>query len=448
MLKAVIIMSLVAAIPFTMSAQVDKVWSLDECICYAEEHNINIQKQVLLTDKSKLSLQEGKWAFVPSLAATTNYTASTGRVLDPTTYQFVETNLTGNNSTSISGDISVFEGGKKIHVLEEAKLSLRAALLKEESVKYNMKINVIAAYMDILCAKEQVCIAEQSASLVESQLNRSKILLEAGKITESDVLQLQSQLFAAQNDISSAKHSEQMAKLSLCDLLEIDDFESFQVCDPSETIVSRTIVDIEDAVEKHPDYQLSLLSEKIALSDYKIARSSMYPRLSLSAGYGSSFSDARKKSIQNPDGTITYKAYPFFQQYADNASAYVSVGLKIPILTGLTSKNGMQRAKIAIKEAEITTIEKRKQMRKEILQAEIDCQTAEEKYIKAVEAEKYAEEAQRQISEKYNLGTTDFLSWNTSIVELAKSRYSLVEAKFSFILKNEILKLYSPSKIE
>lgn len=174
----------------------------------------------------------------------------------------------------------------------------------------------------------------------------------------------------------------------------------------------------------------------------------MYPRLSLSAGYGSSFSDARKKTIQNPDGTITYKAYPFFQQYADNASAYVSVGLKIPILTGLTSKNGMQRAKIAIKEAEITTIEKRKQLRKEILQAEIDCQTAEEKYIKAVEAEKYAEEAQRQISEKYNLGTTDFLSWNTSIVELAKSRYSLVEAKFSFILKNEILKLYSPSKIE
>ena len=145
MLKHVFILAVSLFAALTIQAQ--KVWTLEDCINYAEENSIDVQKQALTTDKSRLDLQEGKWAFVPSISASTNYTASTGRVLDPTTYQFVQTSLTGNSSSSISGDIALFEGGKKIHALKRAKLSLRASFLKEESVRYNLKLNVIAAYI-------------------------------------------------------------------------------------------------------------------------------------------------------------------------------------------------------------------------------------------------------------------------------------------------------------
>ena len=440
MLKHVFILAVSLFAALTIQAQ--KVWTLEDCINYAEENSIDVQKQALTTDKSRLDLQEGKWAFVPSISASTNYTASTGRVLDPTTYQFVQTSLTGNSSSSISGDIALFEGGKKIHALKRAKLSLRASFLKEESVRYNLKLNVIAAYMDVLCAEENIRIAEQSASLVEAQYERSKIRLEAGDITESDVLQLRSQLYSAQNDVSSARHSAQMALLSLCNLLEIEAYESFPVAEPAMDELTTELLDMDAAIEKHPDYQASLLNESLAHQDIKIAKASLYPTLSLSAGYGSSFSDARQKAIPNPDGTITYEAYSFFQQYADNRSVYVSVGLRIPIITGLSARNSVKRAKIAASEAECETRSIRKLLRKNILQAQIDCESARDKYLRAREEVRYAEEAQRQIEEKYNLGETDCLVWSAALAELAKAKYSESEAKYTGLLKAEILKSY------
>ncbi len=424
------------------NAQIDNIWTLDECIRYAEEHNIDIQKQNLAIKKSELTLKEGKWAFVPSLIASSNYTSSTGRVLDPTTYQFVQTDLTGNSNSSVSGDITIFEGGRKIQALNKAKISLRASLLKNESLKFNMRLNVIAAYMDILCAKEQVLVAEQSASLVEVQLERSNILLDAGYITESDVLQLKSQLFAAHNDISAATYYLQMARLSLCDLLEIEDFSTFEVAPPHTDCCLFVDIDTEKAVENHPDYMAAILEQELSLTDLKIAQSSLYPKLSLSVGYSSSFSDARKKSILEQDGTVKYETYHFLQQYVDNASAYVSVGLQIPILTGLTAKSSVKRAKIAATEAEYNIMMVRKELRKKIFQAQMDCKTAHDDYIRAQEEVRYAELAQLQIDEKYNLGTTDYLAWNTALVELSKARYSLTEAKFKYYFKNEFLKSY------
>lgn len=436
-----IILFFVISVPGAF-AQEKHAWTLEECIYYAEEHSLQIQKQNLNIEENEIAVDEGKWAFVPSLSISSNYTMSTGRVLDPTTYQFVETSYTGNSSSSLSSDITIFEGGRKSLALQKAKLSLKGVEVQKLSSQFELESNVISSFMDILCCKEQINIAKETYALVDSQLAHSKDMLDAGSITESDVLQLQSQLFSAKNDISSAKHSFDLARIGLCDLLEIDGYEDFEISYPDDITSNIRLIDIDGAIERHPGYQSSLIANGLAEADLKLAKSTLSPRLSLSAGYGSSFSDARKKAIQNEDGTLKYAAYPFFEQYVDNASAYASVGLSIPILSGLSARNGIKRAEIAAKEAEIATLDVKKQLRKEILQAQTDCTAAEEQYLQAVEEARYAEEALRQITEKYNYGTTDYLSWNTAMVELAKSKYLLAEKKYTYILKTEILKMY------
>lgn len=441
MLKRIIILLLASVIAVMANAQTDKVWTLEKCINRAIKRNINVKKQSLTTDKARLTLQESKWKFVPSVSISSDYTTSTGRVLDPTTYQFVQTNFTRNSSSSVSADINLFEGGKKIQTLNKAKLSMKASLLKEESVKYDLKLKVTAAYMDVLCAREQTRVAEESEALINGQLERSKKLLEAGSITESEVLQLQSQLFAAINDINRAKHSELMARLTLCDLLELDDYSSFSVVPHVICNESSENFDVDAAIVKNYDYQATILSQSLTQSDLRIAQSSLYPRISLSVGYGSRFSDARKKNILSPDGVTKYETYSFLQQYTDNSSAYISIGLKIPILSGLTNQNGVKRAKIAAAEARFSTLEVRKELRKKILKAQLDCQEAKDRYLRAEEEVRYAKEAQRQINEKYNLGASDYLSWSTALFELVKAKYSLAESKYQWYLKTEILRL-------
>lgn len=89
---------------------------------------------------------------------------------------------------------------------------------------------------------------------------------------------------------------------------------------------------------------------------------------------------------------------------------------------------------------EISHIERK--IRKQLIQAQLDCLSAKEQYTHSVNEAKYAEEAFKQIERKYELGAVDFLAWNTAAIELAKARYSLVEAKYTYYLKLEILNIY------
>lgn len=418
------------------------IWTLDDCVNYALEHSIDLQKQAYSIDRERLALQEVQWAFVPRLSASTSYTMSTGRVLDPTTYEFVKTNYTGNSSASVSGDVTLFEGGKKIHNLSRAKLSLKAAMLKEESLKYNLRIQIAGAYMDVLCAREQERIAKETVTLISSQLDRTRSLYEAGSVTETDVLQLQTQLSAAKKDVSSAEYAYQMATLVLCDLLEWEDVGEFEVSESVRMVPEDLDWNIEDVLNNHPDIRSSELHKELADVDYKLALATISPRLSLSAGFGTSYSDARQKAMINEDGTLKYEAYPFFEQYADNGSAYVSVSLSIPILNGLSTRNGIRRARIAAAETKLDMMEIRKRIRKQLVQARMDYSLAKGQYEQSIEESNYAEEVFKQVDRKYNLGAVDYLSWNTALVDLAKARYSLAEAKFSFYLRAEILDYY------
>ena len=419
-----------------------QVWTLEDCVNYALEHSIDLQRQEHAIDRERLALQEGKWAFVPRLSASTSYTMSTGRVLDPTTYEFVKTDYTGNSSASVSGDVTLFEGGRKIHALSRAKLSLKAALLQEEALKYNLRIQIAGAYMDVLCAREQTGIAQETVSLIEAQLSRTQSLFDAGSVTETDVLQLKTQLSAAKKDASSASYAYDKARLVLCDLLEWNDFTHFDVVEPSNLIPEMLDMDVDEAVENHPDIRTAAMRKELANVDYKLAVSAISPRLSLSAGFGTSYSDARQKALFNDDGTLRYEAYPFFEYFSDNGSAFVSLSLSIPILNGLSTRNGIKRAQISAAETSLNALETQKKVRRQILQAQMDCASAKERYEHSLTECNYAEVVFCQVEKKYNLGVADYLSWNTAVVDLAKARYSLAEAKYSFYLRAEILDYY------
>ena len=51
------------------------------------------------------------------------------------------------------------------------------------------------------------------------------------------------------------------------------------------------------SAQQLPEVESARLGIDIARRDLRIARSSYYPTLSLSAGYGSSYSDARQKCL-------------------------------------------------------------------------------------------------------------------------------------------------------
>lgn len=316
-----------------------------------------------------------------------------------------------------------------------------------EKARNDIRLNITAYYLEILCAEENIRNAEQTVETLKIQEEKTRKSVEAGKVTSADLLQIRSQLANAENTLLSARNSYDIARLNICQLLEIEDYTTFHTVAPSDNILGDTPMPVStDALlasaQQLPEVESARLGIDIARRDLRIARSSYYPTLSLSAGYGSSYSDARQKMFMNPDGTYRYEAYPFAEQYKDNASSYISVSLNVPIFGRLMTRHNVQRQKIAVRQAEYALRTTEKQVNKEATQALIDSRTAWDKYLSSQKYVASAEEAARQMEQRYNLGAATVVDYNTALDALVEAQVQLLQAKYEYIFKTEIIRFY------
>lgn len=433
----------------TEASVVHRSWTLEECIDYALEHNIEIKRQELASEDKQTALSEARWSYAPTFSAGSSYSLSSGRVLDETTYDFVENETVGSSSVSVSGSMEIFAGLRKHRELQRAKIDLRSGLQDLESARYDLRANVTAAFLEVLCARESITEARQIVSMLEVQEEKTRIKAEAGKMTEADLLQIRAQLYSAQNDVLTAMGDYDMARVELCQMLEVEDFRSFDVegTDVMPAMVPEMAGNISEMVSWRPEIKSAELAVELARKDLQIARSSYWPTVSLSAGYGTNHSGARQMMLQNPDGTFRYEAYPFFRQYADNASSYVSVSLNIPILSGLSVRKNVRRSKTALRDAEYALAATRKGIVKEYLQTEIDARTAYEKFLVARRQVMAAEEAARQVTVRYESGAADVITYSTAVSELATARYQMLSAKYECAFKQKIQRMFISNHI-
>ena len=85
---AVFLISAFLLIHGPLLAQESRPWSLQECVEYAIEHNATLKKEEYSYETKELSVKEKEWAFAPTITANSSFSASRGRVLDQTTYEF------------------------------------------------------------------------------------------------------------------------------------------------------------------------------------------------------------------------------------------------------------------------------------------------------------------------------------------------------------------------
>lgn len=435
-------------LPYVMTAQeTDSMrrWTLDDCISRALECNLELRSERLSVEERDISLSDSKWAFVPSLFASTGYNLSVGRVLDETTYDFITNETVGSSSASVSGNVLLFNGLHNIRQLQYSMIDREAAALQVEKAADDLRLNVTAYFLEVICARENIRDCEAVVASLRKQEEHTSEKVLAGKVTRADLLQIQSRLSEAENSLIVAEHSYGISRLNLCQLLEIEDYSSFiPYFDSGDSLeyVLKDYTAILDGTERLPEVRLARKEVERASKNIQLARSSYYPSLSLNAGYGSSYSNVRQKILLNNDGSHTYEPYTFIEQYRDNASAYVSFSLSIPIFNGMSARNGVRRAKVQLQRSELALETVRKNIRKEILQAVMDTETAWKRYVSSVSYLTSARETVRQIDIKYAEGAASVVEYNTAISTLVEAQTQLLSAKYEYAFKLKVLEFY------
>ena len=283
--------------------QAQTVWTLDECIAYALSHNISLKRQRLDIEESRITLQQSKLDYIPSVKANSGYNVSVGRVLDPTTYSFIENNTVSDFNATATVSTDLFAGFKKHYAKQRAELALKAALASSAQAENDLALNITAAYLEVLLADESIGIAEHKITILQAQGQQTRQLVDAGKITFGELLQVQTQIAEARTELLSAQTRREMAGLKICQMLEIEEYDSFRAVNPelimiSETIFTEDFDDLQAATQSLPQIERAELEIEIAAKELATAKAALYPTLILTGGYGSSYSDARQKSVR------------------------------------------------------------------------------------------------------------------------------------------------------
>lgn len=449
-------------------------WSLEDCIQYAMENNIQIKQTVLNTEYNENLLKQSRISQIPNLNANSSYSYSWGRALDQTTYQFTEDQQIHSLSLGASSSVTLFNGFRTRNTILQNQLELMASYEDVEKIKNDISLNIAAAYLSILFNKELLAVARSQLEITGQQVERTRKMVEAGSLARGSYLEIQAQYAAEELNLINAENQLNLSLLNLQQFLHLPVDTAFDVAVPElpepedEMIVIDATEVYRIAEQEMPEIRSAELSVESSEKGLRIAESGRYPSLSLSANYNSGYSDIRQKvvevnTIQNPEiGTTAggeavysnypqtipvYGSYPFFEQVRDNLSAGVGLRLSIPIFNGWQVNTSIDNARISLENARLELQNSKDNLYATIQQAYADAVAALKKFSASEQALISMEESFKYTEKRFEVGLVNTVDYNTSKNQLTATQSDLLQAKYDFIFKINILNFYKGEPI-
>ena len=425
-----------------------KQWSLEECIRYAVENNIELKQREQQQELSKIAANTSKNSWLPNLNASVDQNFSFGRT------QIDDGTLTSRNgsNTGFGAQVSmpVFDGFRIPNDIAAKKLNLEAATAALEKAKEDLAINVASYYIQVLYNKEILKISELQVELIQEQATRTEALVNAGKVPLSQLYDIKAQLAKDEVTLTEARNNVELALLDLKQSLELErESQSFDIAEPQ----------IDDAVQKYmgsilpPDniynhalnikpqikeQEFMLESEKKQL---KVAQADYYPRLNLSAGVSSSY---YYYYTGLPNGA---RNLSFNDQFNNNMRQMIGFTLSIPIFNRFQVRNNVRASRVNIINRELMMENTKKALYKEIQQAYYNAVASQEKYISSEKSVIASKEAFTYADERYSSGKSSVFEYNESKTKYAQSLAEQAQSKYNYIFRAKILDFYNGTPI-
>jgi len=416
----------------TMKAQQANSWTLEACIGYALDQNIQVRKSMLTNDRFRVSAEQAKAQRLPSASASVSQTFNWSRSED-----VAETGFTGTNGTnySVSSGITIFDGLRINNSIQQADLDLEAGQYILETTKESISINILNAFLQVLYAEEQVKNSKKQIESTEEQLRLAGERLNLKIIAQSDYAQVKSQLASEKYTLANSESQLSIAKVNLMQLMELPVTPDFNIATPDldDNINQNRVTDVtsvyETSLSIRPQIQYAAINKDITAIDEKIARAGYFPTLSANAGIGSSF--------------VSQTVDPYLNQLSKGIRPYVGLSLSIPIYQKKQVKSSISIAKIEYEDAVLSETDTKNELRKNIEQACTDVNSAQVEYEASLEQFQATLEASSLNEEKFNQGLINSVDYLVSKTNLIVAESQLLQSKYKMLFSYKILDFYS-----
>ena len=424
------------------SAIAQQVWTLDDCIAYAKEHNITLQKARLSTQSAEEEVKGSKGALLPTLSASTNQSMGYRPWQDTGTSTVTNGQVNAkvdkgyyNGSYGINAQWTVWNGNRNYNQLKQSKLAAQQAQREAEVTANSIQEQIAKLYIQLLYLNEAVKVSEQSLETSKKNEERGQQMLAVGKMSKADVAQLTAQRASDEYTIVESKANIARYKLELKQLLELQGDTQFDIAVPTTTDAEAlaTLPSLqttyEQALSTRPEIASSQLDIESSQLSTKIAKSGYLPTLSMNAGVGTS-----TNSLSNNT---------WGSQLKTNFDASVGLTLSIPIFDGRQTKTSVRKARIQQEIAQLDYLDTQKELYQTIEGYWLDAETNQQKFRSAQATVQSEQQSYDLLQEQFQLGLKNIVELMTGKDKLLTAQQNMLQSKYQTILAQQMLKFYS-----
>ncbi len=450
-----------------------ETWSLEKCVRYALEENINIQRAALGVQTNELNLKGNRMSRLPNLSASGSAGYQFGRTIDPVSNEFNSLSI-GANSFGVNAGVTVYNGNRIRNSIKQSQYDVLAAREDLAQTKNDISLLIAQSYLNVLFAEEQLAAAIKRRVLSESQLEQVDKLIQAGARPKNDRLEILATIARNEQAIIGQENAVTTGLLNLKNLLQLDPGTDIKLEKPQNVIIDSS--ENPDVLALDELYKTSLSNQPFVRADenrYKsaelgksIANSGRLPRLTAFGGLSTNFSTRARRldgtfeiiNVSqpafidgNPPTPITLilpqtipglEDNPYFNQLNENFGQNIGLSLNVPIYSNHQNLINIERAELNMVNAQYTAEINKQNLKNDIQTAIANARTAK-RTLQAAEITQQASSAAFENSEKqFQLGTINTFEYATSRNNLDQAEIDLIIAKYDYLFKLKVLDFY------
>ncbi len=442
--------------------------SLKQCIEQAIANNVPVKQSGLLIESADINLSQAKSNQLPNLNGNFSYGFNQGRSVDPITNNYISQQLFSSN-VGLSSGIVVYNGLRLHNLITQNALNLEASKMDFQQAKYNLTLNVILAYLQVLSNESSLETTKKQLESTKKQVERMSILVTQGSAGNYQLADLKGQQGTEEINILNLQNSLQQAKLSLCQLMNIDfnpdiqiekieEVETLHATSLPKEIYNSALQNL--AVIRATDFRI-----KSAEKSIKIAESGYYPSVSFNANLGSSYSSLAQKlsptttttegttgdyilvnGAENPvlrkNQNYDKSNIGYAQQLNNNLGIYAGLNAQIPIFNNFLVKNRVKQAELIFKNSQLDAQNIKWQLHQNIEQASLNANNSLTRYQKLTEQVKNFEESFRAAEIRFKNGVINATEFLIAKNNLDKAKLDVTQTRYEYIFRTKLLDFY------
>lgn len=431
----------------SMYGQDVREWSLQDCIDYALQHNISLQKTKINKLSTHEDVLESQAALLPSLSASTSHNVGytpwpeSGRSTVANGYAVSSVDkVYYNGSYGVSGNYTIWNGNKNTNTVKLNKLSEEIAELDSAEQANQLQEQIAQLYIQILYSADAITVNKQSLETSKLNEQRGQEMLNVGKMSKADLAQLTAQRAQDEYNIVEAESNLRNYKRQLKQLLQITDEQEFNVKVPATTdemaleVIPALREVYESALNQRPEIKNALLGIESSDLSVKIAKAGKLPTIGASASVSTN--------------TTSMSSNAWGNQLKSNLSIGGGISVSIPLFDQRQTKTAVNKAMLQKENYQLELENQKTELYSTIESYWLQAVTNQNKFKAAKVSTESAQTSYDLLSEQFRLGLKNIVELMTGKDQLLTAQQNELQSKYMAILNIDMLKFYKDGTLK